>query len=159
MATKYVPPHARHAPVAAPASTLDWLRGQQTASGPVGRVAGPEQAPQVRGYMYESEEERGEMEADMVLFDSAMVMFRRGQGPPPTPLRAARYNSSAEVRAYEAWWGRTGAALARKWLAAAAPAPKKVEPVAAAKKVVAATAKEEAGPRRIVTEVSASSGW
>jgi hypothetical protein len=140
-------------------STLDWLRNNQTSSGRIGRVSGPERVPDVRGFMYTSqyETEGATMTTDMLEFDAKMNLFKSNRGPPPAPLRSVDYGEP-EVHAYARWWSTTGSALAAKWqkehpsqiITPKRPIQKSPSPPPAPKKEA---------PSRIILEVSDNSGW
>jgi hypothetical protein len=161
----YVPPHKRCE--AQPALTesdrlAQWLRENQVASGPVGKVVGSEKPPQVFGYMYSSFTSvdggaDSEEVCEEIGFDHDMKKFLKNQGPPPYPL-ATYSQSEPAVQAYYAWYQRIGQNLADKWYRDHS-IPQKTVLKPAQKPIQKPIQKSEEKPRRIIEPASEQSGW
>jgi hypothetical protein len=138
-----------------------WLKEKQVVSGPVGRMAGPETPPMVTGEMYSKfDGSEGACSGEVIreyMFDNAMKLYLKKQGPPPCPLHFDSRDSM--TAAYNSWWCRVGNRLSDQWYRdhPAKPAAKASNPKAAPKP--APKPVEEEKPRRIMVAASEQSGW
>lgn len=161
----YVPPHQRGPAQPKPSNPSDWLKAQQSryVSTPQTKAepltfelqrknAGP--PPNVTASDFWSE---GDINTDMAIFDMGFSAFKRGLGPPPTPLRDDNGMAcSPLVNAYYNWYDKWGFSLNNLWNAEHPQKHTKIN----TNKLKDTYIEEESAPRRPgVAEVCANSGW
>lgn len=162
----YVPPHLRGRTLASEPTPSDWLKAQQSRCSPqttnlepvtfetMCKRAGP--PPSVSGSDFWSEGDGGGEKAD---FDIGFSMFKRGQGPPPMPLRDDNGMARSKfVHAYMNWYNKWGLSLETLWKAEH-PQPKPKTTHAKTNTRVEEDVTDYVPRRPGVAEITANSGW